>query len=329
MTDVFEIWADRKYTPKVSASRAFDITVADNVEAARTAMEAQYGIVEGAAFPYGIGLKVATGGITIDAAKGPQHWRGSVNYDPIAPFSGGTLQKPKIAWQMGFASEPTDSDIAKNPIINTAGDPLVPPPYTELLSLFLTMTRSEAKYLVGEALRFVGSTNSNPFNIYHAGPVKRGQIRCMSIIPPGEYFLGTNEGPLDVAYRFELRADGFKKRILNQGRNGFAYSGAGSHQKLPITVKNTQSGRWEPVTHDVRLDLDGVPLDWSTYGFRVGNGLDPTPNPAAPNLVEEEWGEDKAGPDVVGYDMDPKTRSYFLHFRMFKEVDFGPLILTL
>jgi hypothetical protein len=172
--------------------------------------------------------------------------------------------QPRIRWEIGSTSEPIDRDIDGNPIVNSAGDPFQSTPSRDYTTIFLTYSRNEPFFSVQTALTYGNKVNSERIYIAGAGWVEEGQMRCLSIQPTSDYEAGATF--VNVSYKFELRADGFKTRILDQGLRAWFTNPATSAAALEHIV----TAKKQPISQPVRLDGTGRPLDTT---LKVGDGV--------------------------------------------------------
>jgi hypothetical protein len=173
-------------------------------------------------------------------------------------------ESPTLHWQIGSTSEPVDADAKKNPLVNSVGDRF-PGLSEEFPTLHLTYTRNEGAYDVQKALAYGDKVNSDSFSIRSINGdmlVDPGQALCRSITAE-QYALDAQVVP--ISYNFEFRADGFKRRILDQGFNGI-YDDNGTKR-----IDRFSNGAGKLVNEPVLLN-GGLPLKKGNVEFKVGEG---------------------------------------------------------
>lgn len=169
------------------------------------------------------------------------------------------LELPRIFWQIGGTDAPVETDADGAPLLNSAGEPFDPQLMRMVNTVWLTIQRYEgAPFDVQRALYFSNTVNDAPVT-FQGMIIDAGQIRCVSINPVNDYT--TDSIWIDTAYHFELRADGFKWRVKDEGANGFIEdSGV---MKTPIfTPEKSRLGF-------ALLDGTGKPRDTSLKGMRL------------------------------------------------------------
>jgi hypothetical protein len=214
---------------------------------------------------------------------------------------------PRIKWEFGSVSEPIDRDIDGNPIVNSAGDPFQQQPTRDFTTTFLHYTRNEPFFNVQTALLYRNKVNSAAMVIAGAGSITAGQMKCCDISPSTDYTADAAFVP--VTYKFELRADGFKTRILDQGMRAWYTNPTTSQPALEhiATIKK------QPVSQPIRLDGTGEPIE--TDMQRVGDGVNvyatiPRTTPAGAELEIASGGE-----------------AVFLKYAVYGSIDFAGLNL--
>ncbi|MEM6260162.1 MAG: hypothetical protein AAGI37_17945 [Planctomycetota bacterium] len=133
---------------------------------------------------------------------------GSHNPEPDNP-----LDRPvEYSWEIGLNQENVEVDINGDAIQNAAGDPPEQPCSRDVHSVFLNVTRNEGSF---DASTAIAATNRlNTGNFFGAS---EGQAKCVGIWSNKVTTADSVFWP--VRYRFEFRADGFKKKLINRGFN--------------------------------------------------------------------------------------------------------------
>lgn len=171
-------------------------------------------------------------------------------------------ESPTLHWQIGSTSEPIDSDIQGNPLINSVGD-LFEGLTDEFTTLYLTYKRNESVYDIQKALYYGNKTNSDQFSITTTNGqllVNVGQALCRSITAE-EY--ATDAPHVPVSYNFEFREDGFDRRFLDQGLNGL-YNDSGTTR-----IERFSNGKGKLVVKPVQLN-GGLPIKQGDVSFKIG-----------------------------------------------------------
>jgi hypothetical protein len=278
MPNSTERWPDREYTANESASRAWDVIAAQDESAAIATVANEWGVASGAGHP--LNASLIAGNPTVKMI-GPRNSLWTVKY-PYSVPSGATIPTnplqlpPKILWQPGEQSEAIDRDWYDNPIVNSAGDAPTNPLHENFPTMFLTIKRWEQTYDVQKHFFYRNTLNKDRFTIFGRWIVEPGQCLCLGYSPEGEFDL--NAQYVYVAYRFEFQKgniqdnddlyDGFKRRFLDQGING--WNTDGKKARLRFTLDNAY------VSSPEKLDGRGRPLKYDLYTV---NGENPSNNP--------------------------------------------------
>jgi len=273
-----EDWSKRKLVKAASgwtADREFQVIQADTETDALAATLVSVGTVlpvMNDAHPASTFLLVDS--VSVDQAVGFKFWTVKVHYsipkdgqahDGPGAQDNPLLEPPRIRWEFGASSEPIDRDINGNPIVNSAGDPFQQPVTRDFTTIFLVYTRNEPFFNVNTAITYSNKTNSGSIIIAGAGQVAAGQMMCKSIAPASDYSATAQFVP--VSYRFELRADGFKARMLDQGLRAWYTNPTTSDVELaPLVTRKLQ-----PITQPVRFDGTGEPI--AATAQYVGDGV--------------------------------------------------------
>lgn len=259
------------------ATRTFTCAFFTNENDVFDALAAQQGVAYGSDHPGAPGILYCND-ISLRQTS-PIYWEAVASYklgqtpDPTK----GVIATPKIRWEDADSTEPTYVDNNGDGLLNSAGDPF--PPQGDLYGGdVLTITRNEPYYDPGKNLTYRLKINSDTFSplggAFTFGP---SQARCRSIRPAREYVIG--EPFLPIVYRFEIKADGFIKKFVDQGYQGW-YNDA-SAVPQPGTFW-TPGPPPERVATEVLLDGTGKPINPK---FKVTKALkDPVANPNIANV---------------------------------------------
>lgn len=121
------------------------------------------------------------------------------------------LDQPwEVEWGFVTANEPIDRDINGEPITNSAGQSFDPPITRDVDDLVLKITRNKAAYDPIVASDYKGSVNSDTFWGFTPGLVKCTRFNARSARQADLWYW-------IVTYEFQMRKDGWKRRILDEG----------------------------------------------------------------------------------------------------------------
>lgn len=188
---------------------------------------------------------------------GDEHNEGESGENPLN-------SPPRIKWELGNTTEPVDRDADGFAICASDGDVFDPPVTRQMGTVFLTITRFEvAPFDVARALAYQNRVNDSAMTVQGMA-VAAGQIFCHSITPTTEYTESAKH--VEVAYNFELREDGFKARVLDQGLRGWIGDAAGAGGTP--TASEIFDATGVQISAPVRLNGLGKPIDQ----FLTGKG---------------------------------------------------------
>lgn len=208
---------------------------------------------------------------------------------------------PRLRWKIGTSSETRTKDAKGRVVVNLAGQPFAQGLPFDTPSLFLTVERNEKTFDLQQAMNFTPSINSDDFKLLKRYDVKKGQCKCHGI-EPGDY---TTISPyVTKSYNFEFREDGFRVRVLNQGKVGW--------YKDPKTGQ-AKTGRFfdEDLSpaDDVLLDRVGIPIE-ENFRFCTKRRIPAVPNPHPPKLDKDEIEFALDGSIWLLYPMEDKQRKF-------------------
>lgn len=293
MAIVTENWSDRSYS-RTRATKGYVVTGVANESEAEAAVPYQ----KGSSHPLNATLIAESP--EADSQRGPNAFHVVVTFTTDAepnvvedPFT----QTPEIDWDIGNELQQFDADVDGNPIVNSAGDPLDPPPAWDVGTIGCVIWKWKQSFNPVAALQFQNTIVAQTFSFFGMFTIDRGQGRCIAIRPAGAYKVEDTE-KVRVGHYFEFRKgkegitnlsghDGFWGRSRDQGRNSFIVGG--DKRKLCDNLG-------VEVSVDQPLDGTGVPL--VTAHRLYVNPLDPelavTPNPSPPlnQVIEQVPGGD-------------------------------------
>lgn len=194
----------------------------------------------------------------------------------FTPNDNPLTRKPRFSWSRITYQESVGRDIYNNPISNSVGDPVDPPPSITMASRMLTIRRHEQGYKPEISDRFENTVNS--VEIMASGRrCPSHTIRVESIIPVGEYTDGA--GVLEIEYQLEFKwrlagPPGGKISLIQRyphhfwhydlGRNGWYTNDSNQTAKGRLYHTNAAGSADEPVSEDVPLE-DGIPIKKGKY----------------------------------------------------------------
>lgn len=210
---------------------------------------------------------------------------------------GSPLLEPVIyRWNQLCQTEATDRDNANELLVNMAGEPFSQPYPTDVISIRVVAVRNEAAFDAATALQFGNSVNNANVS-YNGGQwnVEKGQSKVIAVEPISEI---TSAAPfVKVQYTIDLKGgyfldtdgfwDGFKLRILNQGRRGWWDDGGTPRRGNIVAISS--DGSPQRVDTDVLLDATGKPIQ-PEFQISPANGdppVAPIANPSPPSAVIE------------------------------------------
>lgn len=293
MPNSTERFSDRQYVRGRSARRSWDVIACAHEEEVISTVQGEWAVGQGTSHPLDARL-VADAPEVVPVTPAGRMWRYTLPYAAqggLVPIS--LDDAPRILWEPGFTTEPIDRDAFDNPIINSAGD--TPSAYLteEFPTMVLHVTRWESSYDVQKYFAYRNRVNSDTFTILNRWTVQPGQCRVVNYAPVEEFPL-TN-AIVRCRYSFEFQSgnkqdpdgrwDGFKKRFLDQGRNGW-YDADGT-----VTKGAMYYASGERVADDKLLNGYGKAFE---VGIKVGKGLaepEPRPTDLPANISKDEFSE--------------------------------------
>jgi len=224
---------------------------------------------------------------------------------------GGNIDLPPEYFpQISEDSEPTDVAYDDNdnqvPIVNSARDATKTLPTKPGDKVSYVYKRWESTFDGPRALAYRGKINSDEFNLPGFGTVEIGKARCVSINVGNSFNRDSTE--VQVVYNFELREEGFKARILDQGTRAIVTTSAG---QVAGQLFDKASG--SKITYDVLLNGGGNPIDVDSYVVKDSQG----------NELDQVGLDPPAGAEVETTD-----HATFLKYRLSKLIAFAGLTLT-
>lgn len=228
--------------------------------------------------------------------------------------SGDPTRKPtEWDWDDGVEMEEFDRDIEGNPIVNSALDPFSTPAQATTQTLVIVAYRWYTSFDVERSQLYRNTVNEDDWRpsgtLFGGRSIPAGTAKCVSIRPTAR--LTSNARYVEVMHRFELRADGWKYRVMDQGRRMNAVSNnVGTVQ--PIVLVQPPKA---PISQDVRLDGSGRPLERNTYEPLLG-AVDPQNNRPGPR-----------GAEIERFPTSGATSAVWLRYTMYRARRFAELNL--
>lgn len=326
MIRVTENWSGRSFRSGVSATRVFIVTGTTSESEAARARDAITGVQVPpplAGHPRNVLMRAKQPTVTWIGPAG--QFEVKVEYYVPTGFPPGegmeVLQTPVLyEWDDAITSEPADVDIDGRPILNSAHDPFEAGLSYEYVTLWLTVRRWESTFDIVQSTMFRNAVNSDPVNVRGAGAVAIGCMCCRSIRPASAYEPEAAR-PVEVVYRFELRAptsqierDGkaspFDHRLLDVGFGGWYASPNDAPYYRRGDFYAMEGGKPVRRSDPVRLDGSGKPFESGV--FTVGGSNVPVTYPY---------------PVLPADQIERTDKGVFLRYRKHKRIDFAALDL--
>lgn len=180
---------------------------------------------------------------------GPFHFRVNVYYStrPVTPagdeqfdpFSDPLEQPWEVEWDSVETNEPVDRDIHDRPILNSVGESYDPAIMRPVRDRLLTIRRNEGNFNYLQADDYENALNADTF--YGFAP---GIVRCIKY--SGRRAFTGVMFYWQVTYAFQMRRDGWLRRILDQGYRTkvLAAGGAVTVEAIEDDVGNKVSQPW-------------------------------------------------------------------------------------
>lgn len=148
---------------------------------------------------------------TVTNGTGPKHWIVTCQYGTPSATGASPLGQPaEIGWSFAISTEEVDRDIYDNPIVNSSGESFDPPITKDFHDLVLTVIKNQSDFAQIEAAATIGKLNNDYFYGFSPGKVKCTRYEGRQILSgSGDYY--------QVTYEFQIRDDGWQRRILDQG----------------------------------------------------------------------------------------------------------------
>ena len=204
--------ADFEVTSKSKkAGRLFDVVCADGSDPLSMPSEAR----QAAGIPqifdvHPVDNELFCNHKTVINGTGPLHWKVTASYDTAKNSGPPLLRPPEINWSFAVSNNEIDRDIFSNPITNSSGEAFDPPITKDFHDLTLSIVKNQEDYDPVEALAFIGTLNNSSFFVFDAGQVKITRFDGAEITGEGQTYFR-------VSYEFQIRLDGWKRKILDQG----------------------------------------------------------------------------------------------------------------
>jgi hypothetical protein len=296
---VTEIWSARSYVPATSATAAYLVSdVGDELTAAGLCP-----VTTNATFRLDVRLRA--GKPKISCPDSPRLFKVEFDFAPASGGSGGATisdlaKPPTFHPQISLSTESVDADVKNNPIVNSARVSFSGRQNKRFPSIRYVYKRYETFFDGAQAIAYTGKINSDNFEMPGFGSVGPGLAFCESI-SVASAFDRTAQAIL-VQYTFELREDGFRTRIMDEGPSGWGYPTEAATPGSFTTLDGT------PVNKSIRLNGFGGPYDAGKY--KVGSVV-------AGNLATSP----------PGAEVEPGNGAVFLKYQLYNERPFSALLL--
>ena len=274
---------DQNGTETRSGDRTFNVTgVATDAEAF-AAMEA-FLDAEGRVHPQDANTAVqnVSGGRVSSAA----FWEYAVSYSSRVSEGGDLLlEPPEITLEPYTYIEQTDRDVDGVPFTNTAGFPFDTPLEIERIGFILTVSRWESDYPAAKNLTYGSRVNQGNF-AWPGGTqsyVSEGQAKFLGVFQSATSSIRTK---VRCSYKFDLRAEGHQKNVIDQGAAGYTQV---NNKRVSGLFVGSEDGAvaGEPLGN-IRLDGSGSPLLYDSVRVappRGQPGLAVSPVPQSPSAA--------------------------------------------
>ena len=265
------------------ASRAFKIDASSGMQARNALLDSAHGITRGAVYcnakseypdPYCICLAVSSKGVPDAPTDGDGLYLVTCQYGrPVSTYMPPAVPYGELRYWVEHAtsSEPADHDISGGPLVNSAGEPLEPPPYVEVSydTLVIQWVRRASSYGDLYQRYRVYKDTVNSMNFYGAGPhcMKARPVNIEEVDRPG------TKADMIKYFRLTARFDYREEKTFN----GIAYGGwlDVRYDRGRRTVGVVVEGKREypPIMFNGQVVADPVMLDGS--GQQLPDGQQP------------------------------------------------------
>lgn len=148
--------------------------------------------------------------------EGGKLWEVTAKYSSTADAGSAAdnpLSRPvTITWEDYEFEEPVELDVLGKPVLNSAGQAFDPPPTRVASRPVVVFTKNQAEFNASLAQQYKNKSNSDTWWGLSAGQAKVASIRA------SEEKEENGITYYEVRYEIHLNEDGWKKRILDQGR---------------------------------------------------------------------------------------------------------------
>ncbi len=201
----------------------------------------------GEAHPFSPWIFVTNRTVAVNALS-PLAFKVTVNYTEIE----NPLEQPTIIeWLSASVTEPIDTDIDDNPIVNSSDEPFDPPPTEEFDDLLLRGVYNVAVFNPVDASIYKGAINTDFFLGFDPGQAKvvtyiSREIKAIT----GNFYV-------EVTVEIQFRSDGWKRKFVDQGyrvKTGVDIDGKPTYEEI-------KDDEGDPITEPVFLDGNGEKLD--------------------------------------------------------------------
>jgi len=165
---------------------------------------------------------------------------------PVSPLA----MPPEENWYFATTNEPIDRDIEGNPLTNSAGESFDPPLTREFHDLVGRIIKNQVAYNPVMAYEYIGSINSDSFRGFPPETVLCRVFTGDEVYTPYMKYYR-------VTYEFQVRFDGWKRRVLDQGFREYVGTGTDG---APL-YKQFTDNEGNPLTEPTLLNGNGKKLD--------------------------------------------------------------------
>lgn len=308
---VTEFYTAYEWTPGESCHREFYVSGIDDEWAVLSARDGTLTIPqEGEAVAHDSDLTWGTPKITRETPV--NDWKvvcdaTSIVLQPGESPAGTGRIMLQYQFHFGAASEPRYYDVDQNPLLNSAGDPVDPPPSTEHQSLFIDVIRVESYYNLELAVEYQNTVNEDTVSFPGLGKIQPGQVKFVGYIPAQPIWMTAKN--FDTVMSFEVNRLGFDPYGLDMGLRGWRYKYGAEFNRV---LGSFRDARGDKITTPIRLNGQGMPLD-NSAGVTV-DGATPV---ACPKQFPWMNYQTFIGPNAVFGRPKMKTRKPFGPLKVF------------
>lgn len=190
------------------------------------------------------------------------------------PNANPLLEPETIGWSVATQTEDVDHDIDGLPYLNLCGSVMTGGKRT-FYTHVLKIVKNVAMFDLALAMNYENTVNDESLTITTGSSsvtIPKGFMRVASVIPTKTYKLTDTYVPVETTLEI---ADAnsldhpFQSRMIHMGYEAYCQeSGDDGPVKGRIVLLDSK----QPVSHPVRLDENGVPMESGTYGVKRDHG---------------------------------------------------------